>query len=163
MCPLFSRPSVCCLISKIIYTVITPKQLSVVSFMENQCCQVVVFWMLIVNLYCISEIHSPWGRGRMGRGGRKLALCLVATLLAAWVLYRLLTSCAGWDDHRPIMMPRNVSALLMQDRILCSYYINLSMISIHVGVLSSFNRFLTNLLSKEHFKTSDLYICHFLI
>ena len=99
----------------------------------------------------------------MGRGGRKLALCLVATLLAAWVLYRLLTSCAGWDDHRPIMMPRNVSALLMQDRILCSYYINLSMISIHVGVLSSFNRFLTNLLSKEHFKTSDLYICHFLI
>lgn len=73
----------------------------------------------------------------MGRGGRKLALCLVATLLAAWVLYRLLTSCAGWDDHRPIMMPRNVSALLMQDRILCLYYINLSMISTHVDVLSS--------------------------
>jgi len=99
----------------------------------------------------------------MGRGGRKLALCLVATLLAAWVLYRLLTSCAGWDDHRPIMMPRNVSALLMQDRMLRLYYINLSMISIHVGVMSSLNIFSTYLLLKEHFKTSDLFICHFLI
>jgi hypothetical protein len=98
----------------------------------------------------------------MGRGGRKLALCLVATLLAAWVLYRLLTSCAGWDDHRPIMMPRNVSALLVQDRMLCLYYINLSVTSTLVGVLSSFNRFSTNLLLKEHFKTSDLFICHFL-
>jgi hypothetical protein len=98
----------------------------------------------------------------MGRGGRKLALCLVATLLAAWVLYRLLTSCAGWDDHRPIMMPRNVSALLMQDRMLRLYYIYLSMNSIHVGVLSSFNRFLTNLLLKEHFKISELFMCHFL-
>jgi hypothetical protein len=48
----------------------------------------------------------------MGRGGRKLALCLTVTLLAAWVLYRLLTSCAVWDDHKPIMMPRNVSASL---------------------------------------------------
>jgi hypothetical protein len=99
----------------------------------------------------------------MGRGGRKLALCLVATLLAAWVLYRLLTSCAGWDDHRPIMMPRNVSALLVQDRMLRLCYINLSMISIHVGFLSSFYTFSSNLLLKEHFKTSDLFICYFLI
>ena len=64
----------------------------------------------------------------MGRGGRKLALCLVATLLAAWVLYRLLTSCAGWDDHRPIMMPRNVSASLM-------LLLHLSKMSIHIGFL----------------------------
>ncbi|XP_069669213.1 protein-tyrosine sulfotransferase [Periplaneta americana] len=51
----------------------------------------------------------------MGRGGRKLALCLAATLVAAWVLYRLLTSCAGWDDHRPIMMPRD-NYVLGEDR-----------------------------------------------
>jgi hypothetical protein len=82
----------------------------------------------------------------MGRGGRKLALCLAATLLATWVLYRLLTSCAGWDDHRPIMMPRNVSASLMQDKMLCFYHIHLSMSSSHIGVLSSFNRFSSNLL-----------------
>lgn len=72
-------------------------------------CQKVV---LIAELHFIAAIRSPWGRGRMGRGGRKLALCLAATLLAAWVLYRLLISCASWNDHRPIMMPRNVSDLI---------------------------------------------------
>ncbi|KAJ9597788.1 hypothetical protein L9F63_011396, partial [Diploptera punctata] len=37
------------------------------------------------------------------------------TLLAVWLLYRVLTSCSGWDDHRPIMMPRE-NYVLGEDR-----------------------------------------------